>query len=83
MTRKTGPGRHLALVPDPIDEHTTRLITRMRDRYRWSPPTITVQLAVNLFDIFVMRRCLPGAEGTSGAPGRRRDARSGGLIGGA
>ena len=48
---------------DPIDETSTRLITRMRDQYRWSNPLILPQqLAVDLFDIFFMRKCMLGVK---------------------
>jgi hypothetical protein len=45
---------------DPVDETHTRLITRMRDRYRWTSPYIAVQLAVDAFDFPFMRKVLLG-----------------------
>ena len=46
---------------DPIDERHTRLITRMRDSYHWTNPLLLAQqLAVDLFDIFFMRKCMLG-----------------------
>src|SRR2546425_4106331 len=38
---------------EPIDEHCTRLMIRMRDNYRWfNPPVLAMQLAVDVGDIF-------------------------------
>ena len=46
---------------DPIDEGHTRLITRMRNEYRWRNPTILpMQIAVELADLPFMRKCLLG-----------------------
>jgi hypothetical protein len=47
---------------DAVDETHTRLITRMRDEYRWTSPGIIVQLSVDLFDIPFMRKCMLGVK---------------------
>jgi hypothetical protein len=48
---------------DPIDERHTRLMIRMRDRYRWFNPLILMmQLAVDAFDIFFQWKCLNGVK---------------------
>jgi hypothetical protein len=44
----------------PLDETQTRLITRVRMRYRWLSPVILFNLLVEFADIFMMRKCLPG-----------------------
>ena len=45
---------------EPVDETHTRLITRMRDHYRWTSPYLAVQLAVDAFDFPFMRKVLLG-----------------------
>ena len=45
---------------DQVDERHTRLLTRMRDGYRWSSPFIVTQLLVDAFDFPFMRRVLLG-----------------------
>lgn len=48
---------------DPIDQKRTRLIIRMRDRYRWLNPFIlAMQLAVDVGDIFFQRKHLLGVK---------------------
>jgi hypothetical protein len=48
---------------DPIDERHTRLMIRMRDKYRWFNPVILpMQLAVDVFDIFFQWKCLLGVK---------------------
>ncbi len=44
----------------PVDEHRTRLITRVRMRYRWTKPTILFSLLVEFADLVMMRKCLLG-----------------------
>lgn len=47
----------------PIDATSTRLITRMRDQYRWTNPLVLPQqLAVDLLDVFFMRKCMLGVK---------------------
>ena len=47
----------------PIDESSTRLVTRMRDQYRWTNLLVLPQqLAVDLLDIFFMRKCMLGVK---------------------
>lgn len=47
----------------PIDETSTRLVTRMRDEYRWTNPLVLPQqLAVDLLDVFFMRKCMLGVK---------------------
>lgn len=48
---------------DPIDERHTRLICRMRDKYKWLNPIILpMQLAVDVGDIFFQWKCLQGVK---------------------
>ena len=46
---------------DPTTDGRTRLITRMRDRYRWWKPWVLLpQLAVDVLDFPFMRACMLG-----------------------
>ncbi len=46
---------------DPVDENRTRLMIRMRDKYRWlNPPMLAVQLAVAVCAIFFQWKHLLG-----------------------
>jgi hypothetical protein len=45
---------------EPVDEHQTRLITRVRMRYNWTSPTLLFGLLVEFADIVMMRKCLLG-----------------------
>jgi hypothetical protein len=46
---------------DPVDEAHTRLITRMRDTYRWTKPLVLPQqILTELGDLPFMRKCLLG-----------------------
>ncbi len=45
---------------DPVDEGRTRLITRVRLRYRWTHPTILFYLPLDAGDIVMMRKCMLG-----------------------
>lgn len=48
---------------DPVNEGHTRLLTRMRDEYTWRRPLrLPGQIAVDLLDIFFMRKCLLGVK---------------------
>jgi len=48
---------------DPIDEGHTRLITRMRDEYKWTSPLILPrQILTELGDLPFMRKCLLGVK---------------------
>jgi hypothetical protein len=48
---------------DPIDAQHTRLIIRMRDKYRWfNPLVLPMQLAVDVFDIFFQWKHLQGVK---------------------
>ena len=48
---------------DPIDDHSTRLIIRMRDKYKWlNPLVLPMQLAVDVGDIFFQWKCLQGVK---------------------
>lgn len=57
---------------DPVDEQTTRLITRVRMRYRWFRPEIAFDLLVEFGDLVMMRKCMLGikerAEGMARHP---------------
>jgi hypothetical protein len=44
----------------PIDMQQTRLVTRVRMRYRWTKPTILFSLLVEFADAVMMRKCLLG-----------------------
>jgi hypothetical protein len=45
---------------DPIDEGSTRLITRIRMRYQWLRPDIAFDLLVEFGDLVMMRKCMLG-----------------------
>jgi hypothetical protein len=48
---------------NPIDNKRTRLIIRMRDKYRWlNPPILAMQLAVDVGDIFFQWKHLLGVK---------------------
>ena len=49
-----------AWVLYPIDRQQTRLVTRVRMRYRWTKPSILFNLLVEFADFIMMRRCLLG-----------------------
>jgi hypothetical protein len=57
---------------DPVDENTTRLITRVRMRYQWLRPEIILDLLVEFGDLVMMRKCMLGikerAEGLAHHP---------------
>ena len=63
---------------DPISEAKTRLITRVRLKYRWTQPTIVFYLFLDVGDIVMMRKCLLGikqrAETVTVEPARRSDS---------
>jgi hypothetical protein len=42
----------------PVDEQRTRLITRVRMRYRWTEPSILFSLLIEFADLMMMRKCL-------------------------
>jgi hypothetical protein len=44
----------------PIDQQRTRLVTRVRMRYRWTRPSILFSLLVEFADLVMMRKCLLG-----------------------
>ena len=44
----------------PIDMQQTRLVTRVRMRYRWTKPSILFSLLVEFADLVMMRKCLLG-----------------------
>jgi len=44
----------------PIDESSTRLITRVRVKYDWLYPTIFLNMIFDVGDIVMMRKCLIG-----------------------
>jgi hypothetical protein len=57
-----GPGDQTTWVWGlyPINERSTRLITRVRIRYEWTKPTILFNLAVDVGDVVMMRKCMVG-----------------------
>ena len=44
----------------PVDEHATRLISRVRLSYDWLSPTIIFNLLLDVGDIIMMRKCMLG-----------------------
>lgn len=44
----------------PQDDSHTRLITRVRNQYRWTSPTILFSLPMDVGDIVMMRKCMLG-----------------------
>jgi len=60
---------------DPIDDRQTRLIIRMRDKYRWfNPPIIAMQLAVDVGDIFFQWKHLLGVKARAERMAKRQSA---------
>ncbi len=55
---------------DPIDETSTRLITRVRIRYQWFRPRLGFDLLVEFGDIVMMRKCMLGIKVRSEALAR-------------
>lgn len=59
---------------EPIDGRHTRLITRVRMRYRWTSPMVVLfDLLVEFTDIAMMRKCLLGIK-------RRAEAAATGVV---
>jgi hypothetical protein len=44
----------------PLGENATRLVTRIRIKYRWNSPAAFFNLLIELGDFFMMRKCLLG-----------------------
>ncbi len=44
------------------DRQHTRLVTRLRVRYDWKPSNIVPMLAIDIFEIVMMRKCLLGIQ---------------------
>lgn len=44
----------------PEGENKSRLVTRVRVKYRWFSPTILFSLLIEFFDIVMMRKCMLG-----------------------
>jgi hypothetical protein len=44
----------------PRDGATTRLITRLRVKYEWTPPWVFYYLLQDVGDVVMMRKCLLG-----------------------
>lgn len=63
----------------PKPDAWTRLVTRVRSRYRWLSPSIALSALVEFGDIWMMRKMLLNlrdrAEGGAIAPARRDPAR--------
>ena len=57
---------------DPVDQISTRLITRIRMQYQWLRPAIVFDLLVEFGDVVMMRKCMLGikerAEALAGYP---------------
>jgi len=45
---------------DPVTKTETRLITRVRLKYRWTHPTILFYICLDIGDIIMMRKCMLG-----------------------
>jgi hypothetical protein len=45
---------------NPVGESRTRLITRIRIRYRWRSPSILFSLPMDVGDVVMMRKCMLG-----------------------
>jgi len=56
---------------NPIDQTSTRMITRVRIRYDWISPTIVPLLALDVGDIIMMRKCMLGIKRRAEALARR------------
>ena len=52
----------------PVDEQRTRLITRVRMRYRWTKPAILFSFLVEFADVVMMRKCLLGIKQRAESP---------------
>jgi hypothetical protein len=46
----------------PIDEKQTRVVTRVRLKYRWLSPSIVFALLIEFTDIIMMRKCMLGIQ---------------------
>jgi hypothetical protein len=44
----------------PLGENQSRLVTRVRMKYRWFSPAILFSLLIEFFDIVMMRKCMLG-----------------------
>jgi|GEM_PF-1320922 len=81
MLWEKGGGTWLWLL-EPIDSEHTRLITRMRGRYRWTRPTIVTELMLmEIGDPFMMRKCLLGITQRAERLATRRRLSSAGAAG--
>jgi hypothetical protein len=58
MTWGTLPDTTWLWFLEPQDDGTTRLITRIRARYRWLSPTIAFSMLVEFADIWMIRKML-------------------------
>lgn len=68
---------------DPVDDGHTRLITRMRDEYRWTDPLILPQqIATELGDLPFMRKCLLGVKARAERLARQQAAGVAGATAG-
>lgn len=59
-----------AWVLDPQPDGTTRLISRVRSRYRWLSPSIAFSLLLEFADVWMMRRMLLNLRERVEAPDR-------------
>ena len=58
MTWGTLPDTTSLWVLEPQSDGTTRLITRIRSRYRWLSPSIAFSMLVEFADIWMIRKML-------------------------
>jgi hypothetical protein len=74
-------GEQWVWVLRPVDERTTRLITRGRQRYHWtSPKLISELILMEIGDFFMMRRMLLNLKNRAERLATRRAAAYVGLI---
>jgi hypothetical protein len=60
---------------DAIDQQHSRLMIRMRDKYRWfNPPILAMQLAVDVGDIFFQWKHLLGVKARAERMAKRQAA---------
>jgi hypothetical protein len=80
MLWEKGGGTWLWLL-EPAGPGHTRLITRMRGRYRWTRPSIVTELVLmEIGDPFMMRKCLLGIKQRAERLAARRRRRTAGTA---
>ena len=64
----------------PVDEKTTRLVSRVRMHYDWLSPTILFNLLLDVGDIVMMRKCLLGIKERAEALARDKEGLCGAVC---